>query len=272
MVFPSSAHSMSSISVVANRLTDRDRTICEYLYEHRVLTTDHIKDLAFRSVITAQHRLQKLVEMRVIDRFRPYRVSKATPFHYVLHDIGAMVVAADRGVDVKELDWKPGRAIALAGSSHLDHLVGVNGFFSSLHAAGRSLQNAELTEWWSARRCGGEWGKFVIADGFGVWRDGDTELQFFLEYDRGTESLRRLHDKVSRYRDLMYAMGSKTPVLFVFPGLRREAGLRRAIRSLDIPIATAVAGTTPNESVWLAGENERRVNLRELAHWSVAMT
>ena len=59
-----------------------------------------------------------------------------------------------------------GRALSWAASQRLGHLLGVNGFFTSLAGAGRaSGGTSALTEWWSERRCAAEFGGIVRPDG-----------------------------------------------------------------------------------------------------------
>jgi len=62
----------------------------------------------------------------------------------VLDAIGAMVVAAERGVETDELHWRRDRALGLAASSQLAHRVGVNGFFCDLLGAARGRPGTDL--------------------------------------------------------------------------------------------------------------------------------
>ena len=48
---------------LAGRLTDRDRTLCRLLHEHRVLTTAQLTDLAFPGRNAAEHRLAILHQL-----------------------------------------------------------------------------------------------------------------------------------------------------------------------------------------------------------------
>jgi hypothetical protein len=85
---------------VAHRLTERDRSILTMLYRHRVFTTDQLAEMYFDNTNTAQHRLTTLYRLRLVDRFQPLDDRYASlPYHYVLDQLGAMVVAAERGED-----------------------------------------------------------------------------------------------------------------------------------------------------------------------------
>jgi len=57
-------------------------------------------------------------------------------------------------------------------------------------------------------RCADTWGHIVQPDGYGRWRDHDREIDFFLEYDGGTEPLNRLVDKLDAYTELAAPTGA----------------------------------------------------------------
>jgi hypothetical protein len=253
---------------VASQLTDRDRRLCDLLYEHQVLTTTQLCDVAFGSLVTARHRLARLHDLRVLDRFQPLRPVGSSPHHWVLDELGAQVVAANRGVEPRALAWRRGRALALATSQRLDHRVGANGCFTALLRAARQLPDAALEVWWSERRCAAEWGDLVRPDGYGVWVQDGARVAFFLEYDRGTEPLGRLAAKLAGYDDLAQSEPDPVLVLFALPSHRREAGVRHALAARDAAVATGVtpAGQTLADAVWLplGGSGPRR-RLGELA-------
>jgi hypothetical protein len=149
------------IDAVSCRLTERDRLICRDLYEHRVLTSIQIFELRFDSAYRARKRLLELHRLRVVERFRPYREHGSHPHHCLLDEVGARLVAAERGVEPGELDWSRARALKLASSTQLRHLVEANGFFTRLASALRTEPNLELAAWWGQRRCAQAWGEVV---------------------------------------------------------------------------------------------------------------
>src|SRR5918999_40797 len=118
--------SRQAMRTLPYRLNDRDRWLLGMLHEHRVLTTSQITALAFDTATAARHRLCTLHRLRVVDRFRPLTPVGSAPWHYVLGDAGAAVLAAERGLDVRELHHRPDQAIRLAGSMHLTHTLAVN--------------------------------------------------------------------------------------------------------------------------------------------------
>jgi hypothetical protein len=238
---------------VARRLTERDRAVLRLLYDHRVLTTDQLASVFFDSVNTAQHRLTVLHGLRLVDRFRRLRANHASaPHHYVLDTVGAMVVAAERDEDVSAFRWKPERGLALGQSQRLGHLVGINEFFCALAAAARRSPATQLDIWWSEPQCHRWVGEFVRPDGFGRWSEDGIVVEFFLEYDRGTETLDRVQKKLVGYEQAETATGETPWILFWCESPRREANVRAALSGASVPTATASAGGDrgPHAAVW----------------------
>jgi hypothetical protein len=271
------------------RLTARDRWLLRMLHEHRVLTTDQVTQLAFGTTRAATARLATLYEHRAVDRFRPLAPAGSSPLHFVLDDAGAMLLAEEDGITASELGYRRDRAMAVALSQRLGHDTGANGVFTSLAAAARaSGGRAALDRWWGERRCAAAWGGRARPDGYGRWseqRPGQpaVTVDFFLEYDTGTEPLTRLVAKLTGYADLAARTGITTPVLFWLPGARREAALHRrlagpppagirnaasAAQVPGVPVATATAAGPegPAGAAWLpAGSPGPRLRLAQLA-------
>ena len=266
------AGAVPDLAELAGRLTERDRELCRLVLEHRVLTSVHCAQLVFASPVTARHRLVILTSLRVLDRFRPtWQLGHGSPpWHYVLGPAGAAVLAAERGSTIAELGWRRDRTLAIAHSPQLAHQVGVNGFFAALAAHARRRCDAALVAWWPERRCTERWGQLVRPDGYGRWRQAGAEVDFFLEYDRGTEDLGRLLAKLDGYSELAAVSGILTPVLFWLPSPEREASFRAATARAGAPVATATeqGGGGPAGPVWLplpAEPGARRLPLAALA-------
>jgi Replication-relaxation len=231
-----------------------------------VFTTGQLAAVFFGSQDRAEHRLRQLTQAGVLARFRPHtrHGEGSAPYHYVLGPLGAAVLAAERQEDLRRVGYRQDKALALAHSQHLGHLVGVNGFFTTLiaharHRRPQAASGASLTAWWSERRCADHWGRLVRPDGYGRWREGDREVDFFLEYDRGTESLDRLAAKLHAYSQLADATQIATLVLFWLPTTGREATVRQALtnqtRWAAVPFLVATANRAlnrgPAEQAWL---------------------
>lgn len=256
---------------VAGRLTERDRLLCRLLHQHRVLTTAQVADIGFDGIRRAEQRLAELYAWGLLDRFRPRSWAGSAPYHWVLGPAGAAIVAAEAGVDLDQVAWRPDTATALARSQRLAHLVGVNGTFTALARTARTRPDCELAGWWSERRCAAEWGEVVRPDGYGVWVEDGLRLPFLLEHDTGTERLARLAAKLPGYAELAAAAGHPTWVLFRFPTAGREAAARRVLAHPGVPVATAAlaAGADPSAAVWLrvgdTGGRRRLVDLGDPA-------
>ncbi|MEV0134883.1 replication-relaxation family protein [Dactylosporangium sp. NPDC050688] len=81
------------------RLTDRDRLLLGWLYDHGVFTTFQLANALFPSLDFCQRRLATLYKMKLVMRFHPHRPEGGSfPYHYVIAQLGAEVVAAFRGV------------------------------------------------------------------------------------------------------------------------------------------------------------------------------
>lgn len=239
---------------LAGRLTERDRVICRLVFEHRVLTTPQVADVAFRSLRKAQERLSVLNALAVVDRFRLRSWSGTSPYHLTLGPAGAAVIAAERGVTVADLGWHKDTATALSTNRQLAHLVGCNGIFCSLLHTARTRSDCALDEWWSARRCAGVWGEIVRPDAYAVWVEAGVRVPFCLEYDTGTETLGRLAQKLDGYARLARAVGHPTWVLFAFTSPGRHTAARRVLAHPEVPVATAVVGpdAAPDGPWWRA--------------------
>jgi hypothetical protein len=215
------------------------------------------------TAITARHRLGVLTSLRLVDRFRPYREAGSAPWHYVLDVLGAAVAWEDD--ETARASWRRDKALAIATSSRLGHLVGTNGFFTALiRIARRSSGRCRLRTWRSERGCTAEWGDLVRPDGFGEWAEGGVDVQFFVEWDMGTERVERLAGKLPGYGDLAAVLGNAAWVLFAFPTPRRENAARSSLKA-PVPVATAVLGQgeSPAGPVWLPLDERRRRRLVE---------
>ncbi|MGY2091741.1 replication-relaxation family protein [Nocardia gipuzkoensis] len=251
-------------SSVVRALTGRDRWILRMLYEHRVLTTDQLADLAFPTAKIARRRLGILHTYRVLDRFRPMRTRGTAPYHWTLAPAGAAILAAEAGVSVRELGYNHQTTLSVAHSLHLTHTLGVNEWFTTLTT--RPANGARVSRWWSQTRCQRLWGDLARPDAHGRYTHGQNLLDFFLEYDLGTTSLPRVAAKLHGFAELARTTGVIVPVLLWVPTTAREVNARVALRRTwerlpdpeAVPVATAAAeflgsifGTSPADQVWL---------------------
>jgi hypothetical protein len=214
---------------------------------------------------TAGKRLAYLVGVRVLDRFQPQNPvwGGSQPYHYVLGPMGAAVEAAHRGDDADRAArrWKGERTLALGRTQRLAHIIGVNGVYASLVGHARHCPEAGLVEWMTEAEAA-RWTEGIVRpDAFGRWQEGGEAAEFFLEYDRGTESRPRLVEKLADYERFESERGATAFVLFAFPSERRERAARAALAGATVPVATAAlsADSGPQAAVWLplGGHGER---------------
>ena len=257
-----------AVLAVLSRLTDRDRLLLDWLADHQVLTTPQIDHALFGSPRVTQRRLLTLHHAGLIDRFRPLRPGGGSyPWHHVLGRVGADLIAATRDQPPPRPADTLRRARRIATSRTLDHLLGVNQFFTALAGHGRTHPGAALVRWWSAARCAtpGAFAPGLISpvrpDGHGIYRDGDHQTAFYLEHDTGTETITTLIAKIATY-DIHIARGGPAwPVLFWLPSAAREQHLHEQLdktlryqgRRSSI-IATGVpahhGADDPSDAVW----------------------
>jgi hypothetical protein len=274
------AMTKDKLLALRRRLTDRDLLLLDWLADHDVLTTFQIAHALFGSLRVAQRRLGTLLDLGLVDRFRPYRSGGGThPMHYVLGHEGAQFMAAARDEPEPRSTRTSQRIRRIAASRTLDHRLGVNQFFTDLAGTARVRGGAELERWWSERRCA-EPGAFrtglmspVRPDGHGIWNQDGQRVAYFLEYDAGSEGQRVLMAKLDGYDQHVRRGGPAWPVLFWLPSTAREQNLHRLLderRSTGrdrVLVATAAldrvpAGDGPADTVWLvsgAGEVPRRL-------------
>jgi hypothetical protein len=257
------------LSALHQRLGERDHNICEFLFEHRCLTTHQIQDLFFDSPRSTRQRLYELNEMQLVVRFRPHaaRGQGTYPFHYVLGPMGAQLVAARRGLDLRELGYRRELEDQIAYSTRLPHLLDVNTFFSRLAWTCRRRHFG--FEWHSETRTAKRWGSIVRPDGSGSIRFNGTQLSFFLEMDRGTERPWRLSEKLPRYSEAALLEECPGYLLFCFSNNEAEVSARRALAGCELTIATATLEdhvAHPLGRNWLSLDSISRRALTELSH------
>jgi len=232
----------AALAALASRLTDRDRQIALDCYEHRVLTTEQLRRLHFVAARTARERLLELRQLRLLTSFRPQRQpgQGSHPNHWVLDEAGALVVAAELGLERSELRWQAATALAIAASSKLAHQLAVNEFCSRL-AADANAAGGKLERWWGERRAAQLLDRIVTPDAYLQLRHaGGAELELLLELDRGTEDHQRLREKARRYAKALRRTDLPLQVLLLVPSLARAERANDALVASSAPTTAAV--------------------------------
>jgi hypothetical protein len=258
----------SKIQKVSSSVTERDQLICLDLHEHRVLTTEQLYELHFSSIQRARARLSRLYELGVIWRTRPRTHVGSLPWHYILDDMGAMIVAEYLGIDQREVGYRSDQKRTLIDNQRLRHTRAANGFFSRMIFAARSTPSSiRVAEWRGEAWCARRWQLHVWPDGYGRIERPSGSLKLVLELDLGTENLGRLEDKMERYRVLARATTAPDIVLFCFPSPAREASARRVLGGTPMPVATGTFDRHLNDplgSNWLLVDGDRRIRVSDL--------
>ncbi|GAA1414381.1 replication-relaxation family protein [Catellatospora coxensis] len=265
---------------VQSRLTDRDWTLLCWLFDHGVLTTPQVTTALFPSPRTAQQRLLELMQMKVIDRFRPHRPDGGTyPWSYVLAHPGVLLVASSYGVKPPRPAETAARRHRLATSRNHAHTAGVNGFFTDLAGHARRNPPTRLLRW--DPEPGRSASVYLQPDGYAEWSEQDTFVALLFEYDTGTEQLSVLTGKIERYQEaITYSEAPPWPLLFRLHSARREAALHERISDLHtpVPVATIAAdrlspAETPADRIWsIPGRRglHRLIELRALYDHALA--
>jgi hypothetical protein len=262
------------------------------LADHQVLTTEQITAIAFVNLGTARNRLARLRQLGVVDRFRHHPRNRPAVTCWVPGLLAIRQAALAAGEPAPTPRAARVRQDRIMMNPQLNHLLGVNQFFTDLIAATRTDNGADpcrrLVRWWSSDRTAAAFAGRVHPDGHGLWHDSSCDhrdeganiaadtvsadagardgslVGFWLEHDTGTEPLPRLVAKLDAYARLHQAGGPSYPVLFWLPSGRREAHLHDLLTSTrprDVTVATAThtngsgTATAPGDAVWwLAGK------------------
>jgi Replication-relaxation len=258
----------SKIQRVSSSVTERDQLICLDLHEHRVLTTDQLHELHFSSIQRARARLSRLYELEIIWRTRPRTHLGSLPWHYILDDMGAMIVAEHLGIDQDAVGYRSDQRRTLIDNQRLRHTRAANGFFTRMIFAARSTGSPiRVAEWRGEAWCARRWQLHVRPDGYGRIEGPLGSLKLVLELDLGTENRGRLEDKMERYRVLVRAATAPDIVLFCFPSTAREASARRVIGGTPMPVATATFDrhlSDPLGPNWLLVDGDRRIRVGDM--------
>jgi hypothetical protein len=243
---------------LARHLTERDREVALCLYNQQVLLTDQLTLLFFSSRRRAQDRLLFLHRQRVLDRFYPAsrRGAGKPQAHWLLDEAGAHLVAASLDLDRKQLAWQ--RRVDWHSHPQLAHRLEVNRFVTDLIAATLPDPTLGLAAWFGPREAAARMGEKMRgrlrpdAELFLTAPAGPIDL--LLEWDRGTETLERLGEKVDRYRTAerkLYEFPGPRSILLVVPGRRRLDNLRELCTNLSEGTWPILA--TTSAQLWAAG-------------------
>jgi hypothetical protein len=187
------------------------------------------------------------------------------PYHWILDEAGALIVADHLDIERAKLGWQHSIAASIAHSQKLPHHVEVNEFFTRL-AVEANVAGGALSEWYGERTCHHIFSGYLVADGYGVLDlPGRAPLHFLVELDRGTETTGRLREKAKAYTSILptSSLGNLDPfVLLLVPSARRAETAREALAYSAAPIAVTVWSKDSTSSV-LRTVIDARASLRQ---------
>ena len=218
-------------------LTPRDLRIMRAVVQHGRLTREQVRKLFFQkgrglaSVQAVCRRLRILNERGYLIRTRLPTPMGSGPYVYQPGNLAVAAMSRD-GSGLK----RPGdRRRRTQSAVELLHGLEIVDFYIQLK---RSLveRDGEILVWLSERQC-----RYRIPrhgrslpftpDAYCLWGLGSEEGAFFLEWDRGTESMVRIAEKLTRYEvyyrarayhDHLGEIGLQPRLLFVVPDERRQ--------------------------------------------------
>jgi hypothetical protein len=206
------------------RLTERDVRILAKCAICRWLTTDQLKLLYFpeATLNAVQKRLRKLAEAGYLRSYREHPSAEA------IHAVGpkGKPLVEERGLTPSP---------ALEVPKQLDHLLGVNAVRIAVETA--KVQVAYFFAHWELADLG--WTRLVIPDAVFAVRAAGRRT-FLVEYDRGTETLENLLQKVRCYGQGLAAFPFES-VLVITERARRLDVLARELRRKEVSVTTLVS-------------------------------
>jgi len=234
---------MSRKSAAASRLvaTPRDGEIIRAVVRHGAMTRQQIARLCFlkpdgglSSVQAACRRLSLLVQREYLTRYRLPVAQGSGQYVYLPGKHAKDVLSED-----EQANYQPSSRRARSAAS-LQHGLEIVDLYLALRE-GLQRQGGAILTWLTEREAHysfeGNGGSLRLTpDGYCLWSLAGEEGAFFLEWDRGTESLARLEQKMARYADYYLArayrqhlgdMGLRPRILLVVPDRRREQRVAR---------------------------------------------
>jgi len=230
---------MSARKVSVTKLQSRDFALLCGLFESRILTLSHIAGMYFDGKgEMAKKRVQKLKALGVIRERPRQRISDPSILHLTWKGYGAIREAGHVDDDSRLTSKLFSRRMKVSPLT-LAHEIAISDVMMAWAAALRNHDRFELLEFsvWPRRHAftvDREYRRVPVQpDGYIRMGDKDprdaSELHFFFELDRGTESIERLAEKCVSYREYERSGGYAE-----FCGLTREERKSRPFRVLVV--------------------------------------
>jgi Replication-relaxation len=236
---PDSSPTQAQLNRLHRALTQRDLIILQCLNDYRYLDTLQVKELFFPSLRSCQMRVQALNELGVLHRWKVIETPGVRRRHSLLliSSLGARVLA-DRHKDEPRTYIERSRN-ARDHCWHALHDLEANQFFVSLAIDSRGRCDEGLLVWQGEDQARIDYRQRAreyrwpapAPDGGGAYLTAAGQIQFDLEWDRATESVARLRQKIASHVGFWthFRNPETHHVLVVLPTDEREGRVQRAI-------------------------------------------
>jgi Replication-relaxation len=236
---PDSPPTQAQLNGLHRTLTERDLVILQCLYDYRYLDTLQVKGLFFPSLRSCQMRLQSLDDLGVIHRWKVIETPGVRRRHSLLliSSLGARVLA-DRHKDQLRTYLERARN-ARDHCWHALHDLEANQFFVSLAIDSCRRADEGLLVWQGEDQARIDYRQRAreyrwpapAPDAGGAYLAAAGQIQFDLEWDRATESVARLRQKIASHVGFWthFRNPEAHHVLVVLPTDERESRVQRAI-------------------------------------------
>lgn len=189
------------------RLTDRDKGVVRAVNDYRVMRQDQIQRLVFPSKTTAQRRLWRLWQHRFLKRSHLLVLGgvQNSPTLYRVDKRGAELLKAEFGYDKESLRWSGNKPLS---DRFLNHTIGLGEVRLAFELSSRANQFSIKT-WLDEKAIKKNYHRIrlgrrivsVVPDAYVLVSipTRGTQLHFFIEYDRSSESLNFFKRKIEAY-------------------------------------------------------------------------
>ena len=193
------------------RMTERDKFIVKAANDYRIISQSQLQRLFFGSKSRAQSRLWLLWQHGFLKRqFLPVLGGvQNSPILYLIDKNGVELLQVEFGYTKDDLRWSRKPTLS---HRYLHHTLGLGEIRLAVETSCQN-HNFTLVEWRDERRLKqgydfvqiGRRKKAVLPDGYFKIKVGKTRmgkaqyLHFFLEYDRGPETLDFFKEKIRTY-------------------------------------------------------------------------
>jgi hypothetical protein len=222
------------------KLSTNDAELLLWVQRRDFVTCKHLKQYHTIDNSSASRKLQRLYKLECLYRFKSIE-SAAEPYFYYLAPKGAKAICEILCLDEQEVFVRRKNDADRLSLGFLEHTRGVNDFFTTLLYQSMKSEYPGLITWLNSRECKVEMdssGDLLIPDGFGEFDTSQELVQFMFEYDRETQTMDFLMDKMSKYiafaeseewRD--YGLEAFPRVLFL---TQRERWAKNVKRELEL--------------------------------------